>query len=182
MWGTSSSPAGLPVLMMLGVRSHVHAFTRLKQSWGVGKTAHLVQCTYTKATLSGLQITLLPHTPCSFKECDFSHTTILQTISSGLQIWKLVESEKLLISKWWCEWSLTIIKCKTKFAVLKIWQHWVELYFAHMTLDLRELWYAWAITQAKSEHLLQWQLSTGIFKTYLYHVYEQVALLFCRWQ
>ena len=68
--------------MILGVRSHTHAITRLKQSLGVGKTANLVQCTDTKATLSGLQITLLPHTLCSFKECDFQYTTILQTIST----------------------------------------------------------------------------------------------------
>ena len=70
----------IPVLMILGVWSHAHAITRLKQSWEVGKTEHIVQCTDTKATLSGLQITLLPHTPCSFKECHFPHTTILQTI------------------------------------------------------------------------------------------------------
>ena len=58
--------------------------TRLKQSWGVGKTARLIQCTDTKATLSGVKITLLDHTPCSFKECDFPHTTIFQTTSTDV--------------------------------------------------------------------------------------------------
>ena len=36
-----------------------------------------------KSTLSGVQITLLDHTPCSFKECDFPHTSaIFQTTST----------------------------------------------------------------------------------------------------
>ena len=65
------------VLMILGVRSHAYAITHLKQSSGVGKIAHLIQCTDTKATLSGVQITLLAHTPCSFKECDFLHNQLV---------------------------------------------------------------------------------------------------------
>ena len=53
------------VLVIWGVWSHAHAITRLKQSWGVGKTARLIQCTNTKTTLieckSHSLITLLTH-------------------------------------------------------------------------------------------------------------------------
>ena len=44
----------------------------------------LYLCTDTKATQ------LLPHTPCSFKECDFPQTTILQTISTVITIYPRV--------------------------------------------------------------------------------------------
>ena len=39
------------MLVIWGVWSHAHAILRLKQSWGVGKTAHLVQCTDTRQHL-----------------------------------------------------------------------------------------------------------------------------------